>query len=61
MRRRQITLDDGRYLIFFTFEDEPELNTDGRDRSDAARAEEHTARQPDIELRATQTEVEPRV
>lgn len=43
MKRRQITLEDGRYLIFYTFEDEDnavESSTDAR--SEGAEAEPNT-------------------
>jgi hypothetical protein len=33
MQRRRITLKDGRYLIFFTFEDEPQENGDSADKA----------------------------
>ena len=31
MHKRQITLEDGRYLIFYTFEDEPAPSTENPD------------------------------
>ena len=36
MRRRQITIEDGRYLIFYSFEDEPGLDASSRDEARAA-------------------------
>jgi hypothetical protein len=54
MRRRQITLEDGRYLIFYTFEDETaaDANSDG----DAAGAAESSERrvEPDAQPQATE-------
>jgi hypothetical protein len=53
MQRRQITLEDGRYLIFYTFDEEampPSSSTEnaGDEQSSAKRAE------PDVEPQATE-------
>ena len=53
MQRRQITLEDGRYLIFYTFDEEttpPSSSTEnaGDEQSSAERAE------PDVEPQATE-------
>jgi hypothetical protein len=37
MRRRQITIEDGRYLIFYSFEDEPGLDASSPATRDEAR------------------------
>jgi hypothetical protein len=39
MRRRRITLEDGRYLLFDTFGDEPELKADVRGNENGAKPE----------------------
>ena len=52
MQRRQITLEDGRYLIFYTFDDE----TDAPSTNDDAGASESSERraEPDVEPQATE-------
>jgi hypothetical protein len=54
MRRRQITIEGGRYLIFYSFEDEPGLaaaspdgpRDDARDQGDDAARDDQPARGP---------------
>jgi hypothetical protein len=36
MRRRRINIEGGRYLVFYTFDDEPELSAPPRDSETAA-------------------------
>jgi hypothetical protein len=63
MRRRQITIEGGRYLIFYSFEDEPGLDraasSGARAKGDDARGEGGNA-QPSHEP-ARQSATEPSV
>jgi hypothetical protein len=54
MQRRQITLEDGRYLIFYTFDDESTAAS--LTSEEAARAETSAARreEPAVEPQATE-------
>jgi hypothetical protein len=45
MRRRQITIEGGRYLIFYSFEDEPGLDA-ARDQGDDAARDDQPAGEP---------------
>ncbi|HEX8424459.1 MAG TPA: hypothetical protein VF634_13660 [Pyrinomonadaceae bacterium] len=53
MQRRQITLEDGRYLVFYTFEEE---TTTASPSEDDAGAEQSSARdaEPNAEPQATE-------
>lgn len=53
MQRRQITLEDGRYLIFYTFAEETNASSNsGEDRS--ASADSKRRAEPDAEPQATE-------
>jgi hypothetical protein len=49
MQKRRITLHDGRYLIFYTFEDEPVPNASTDKETDAVRRAEADAPVPQAE------------
>ncbi|MCA1564597.1 MAG: hypothetical protein LC803_02855 [Acidobacteria bacterium] len=53
MQRRQITLEDGRYLIFYTFEDETAATSNSEGDEGAAGSSERRA-EPDVEPQATE-------
>jgi hypothetical protein len=53
MQRRQITLEDGRYLIFYTFEEETAAPTD-LDEEASAPADSRRRAEPDAEPQATE-------
>ncbi|HZH32633.1 MAG TPA: hypothetical protein VEY11_17845 [Pyrinomonadaceae bacterium] len=56
MQRRQITLEDGRYLIFYTFEEAAASASPDTDGDDAAGAAESNGghAEPDAEPQATE-------
>ncbi|HEX8459646.1 MAG TPA: hypothetical protein VF656_20295 [Pyrinomonadaceae bacterium] len=56
MQHRQITLEDGRYLIFYTFDEETTAAVDATVSSDAGGTEKSPARadEPDAEPQATE-------
>jgi hypothetical protein len=50
MQQRRITLDDGRYLIFYTFEDEgAQAESSARDESREGAAQESPEAEPQAE------------
>jgi hypothetical protein len=51
MQRRQITLEDGRYLIFYTFEEDAAASANSKE--GAAESVERRA-EPDVEPHATE-------
>jgi hypothetical protein len=53
MQRRQITLEDGRYLIFYTFEEETTASANSDGDAGAAESSERRA-EPDAEPQATE-------
>jgi len=53
MQRRQITLDDGRYLIFYTFEEETAVPSNS-DEEAGASADSRRRAEPDAEPQATE-------
>jgi len=55
MQRRQITLADGRYLIFYTFDEETVATANPNDDAGAGEAAARRAQpQPDVEPQATE-------
>lgn len=57
MRRRQITLEDGRYLVFYTFEDETTTTTSSASVSEeTAGGEKSSARVEDARAEPQATE-----
>jgi hypothetical protein len=54
MQQRQITLEDGRYLVFYTFDEEPASPSNSTD--GAAGAEERSVQraEPEAEPQATE-------
>ncbi|HEX8129058.1 MAG TPA: hypothetical protein VF527_08160 [Pyrinomonadaceae bacterium] len=53
MQRRQITLEDGRYLIFYTFAEETAASVNVKDEAGAAESAGQGA-EPDAEPQATE-------
>ncbi|HEX9919076.1 MAG TPA: hypothetical protein VGA87_07915 [Pyrinomonadaceae bacterium] len=53
MQRRQITLEDGRYLIFYTFEEDAPASSNSDEKAGAAETAGRRA-EPDAEPQATE-------
>ena len=49
MEKRQVTMHDGRYLIFYTFEDMPAPSEDGAENDDGKAAERQPEAKPEAE------------
>ncbi|HEV7904265.1 MAG TPA: hypothetical protein VGO96_10525 [Pyrinomonadaceae bacterium] len=56
MQRRQITLEDGRYLIFYTFEDETTTMSSASVSEETASGEQSSARVEDAPAEPQATE-----
>lgn len=54
MQRRQITLEDGRYLIFYTFDDESAAASSSSTQNAGAENSSAQVEEPDAEPQATE-------
>ena len=54
MQHRQITLEDGRYLIFYTFDDETTASTKSGEGADETSAPAERRAEPQAEPQATE-------
>jgi hypothetical protein len=54
MQRRQITLEDGRYLIFYTFDEKTDAAAKSDESARAAESSEQRRAEPDAEPQATE-------
>ncbi|HEX8633605.1 MAG TPA: hypothetical protein VF703_05575 [Pyrinomonadaceae bacterium] len=54
MQRRQITLEDGRYLIFYTFDEETNASPESDEEAGARAADSGRRAEPEAEPQATE-------